>query len=69
MWLKDRNIKSTTINIYLKGLKCIFRYFRNKKYTDITINLIKEDVEEIEVYTDEEIAKLIMKPNINVHLK
>lgn len=66
LWLKNKNTKDTTINVYLKAFKPIIKYFKSKKWIDenIKIELIKTDVQEIEPYTDEEIEILTKKPNM-----
>lgn len=66
LWLKERDIRDSTINIQLKALKTIIKFFANKGWIDssIKVELIKADIEEIEAYTDDEIAKLLVKPNL-----
>lgn len=64
--LKDRNIKDTTINIYLKALKTILIFFKKKFWIDsnISVQFVREDKQQVEGYTDEEILKLLEKPNL-----
>lgn len=66
LWLKERDIKESTINIQLKALKTVIKFFKGKGWIDnnIKVELIKADVEVIEAYTDEEISKLLIKPNL-----
>ena len=66
LWLKERDIRDSTINIQLKALKTVIKFFREKGWIDsgIKVELIKADVEAIEAYTDEEISKLLIKPNL-----
>lgn len=66
LWLKESGIRESTINIQLKALKTVIKFFKNKGWIDncIKVELIKADVEEIEAYTDEEISKLLVKPNL-----
>lgn len=66
LWLKNRDIKDTTINIQLKCLKTIVKFFKQKRWIDNSINveLLKVDEQQIEPYTDEEIEKLLKKPNL-----
>jgi Site-specific recombinase XerD len=66
MWLKKSDIREITINILLKGLKTVIKFFNNKGWIDssIKVELIKADIEEMEAYTDEEISKLLVKPNL-----
>ena len=66
LWLKERDIKESTINIHLKALKTVIKFFKDKGWIDsgIKVELIKADIEEIEAYTDEEISMLLVKPNL-----
>ena len=66
LWLRERDIKQSTINIQLKGMKTIIKFFVSKEWIDssIKVNLIKADIESIEAYTDEEIETLLKKPNM-----
>lgn len=66
LWLRERDIKQSTINIQLKGMKTIIKFFVSKGWIDssIKVNLIKADIESIEAYTDEEIETLLKKPNM-----
>lgn len=49
LWLKERDIKQSTINIQLKGMKTIIKFFVAKGWIDnsIKVNLIKADIESI----------------------
>ena len=64
--LQDRNIKDTTINIYLKALKTVLIFFKKKFWIDsnITVQFVREDKQQVKGYTDEEILKLLEKPNL-----
>lgn len=66
LWLKDSDIRDSTVNIQLKALKTVIKFFRDKGWIDtsIKVELIKADIEAIEAYTDEEISKLLIKPNL-----
>jgi len=66
LYLQNKNIKDTTINIYLKALKTIIIFYKKKFWIDIniTVMLVKEDKQQIEGYTDEEISVLLKKPNM-----
>lgn len=66
LWLEKRDIRDSTINIQLKALKTVIKFFRDKGWIDssIKVELIKADVEQIEAYTDDEISKLLIKPNL-----
>lgn len=65
-YLRESKIRESTVNIHLKALKTIINFFREKDWIDYSINvkLIKADIEEIEAYTDDEIKKLLVKPNL-----
>lgn len=65
--LKQLNTRDTTVNVYLKAFKTIIKFFKSKNWIDnnIKIELIKTDIVQIEPYTDEEIKKLLVKPNLN----
>lgn len=67
IYLKNRNIKDTTINIYLKAIRCILNFFKSKNFIDnnIKVCLVKENTKQIEPYTDEEIKVLLKKPNLS----
>ena len=67
IWLRGNNTKDTTINIYLKAIKTIIRYFRAKEWVDdkLVVNLIKTNSEPINGYSDREIELLIKKPNLS----
>ena len=66
-YLKNTNISSTTINIYLKAIKSIIRFYKSKKFIEynLSLSLIRADTEPIETYTDEEIKILLKKPKTN----
>ena len=63
--MKDNGIKDTTINIRIRAIRCVLYYFmRNNYIEDFKIYEIKETSQGIELYTDDEIKKLLKKPNI-----
>lgn len=66
LWLKKRDIRDSTVNIQLKALKTVIKFFRDKGWIDsnIKVELIKTDIEPIEAYTNDEISKLLIKPNL-----
>jgi len=65
IYLKDREIKDTTINIRLREIRGICYYFmRNGYIQEFKISMIKEDQKIPSLYTDEEIAILLKKPNL-----
>ncbi|OOP74353.1 tyrosine-type recombinase/integrase [Clostridium beijerinckii] len=66
LWLKESDIRDSTVNIQLKALKTVVKFVGDKRGidTNIKVELIKADIEIIEAYTDEEISKLLTKPNL-----
>lgn len=65
VYMRDKDLKETTINIRLRGIRSILYYFMANNYIDnFKIQLLKQDETIPEVYTDEEIQKLLKKPNI-----
>ena len=66
LFLKNREIKDSTINTYLKALHTIISFFKQKGWCyDVEVNLIKDTKTKIEVYSDDDIAKLLKKPDMN----
>ena len=68
LYLRDNNpkIKDTTINAYLRGLRAILNFCMEKGYmNNFTIRLIRAEKQIKETYTDQELEKLLVKPNIN----
>ena len=66
-YLKENrpNIRDTTINTYLRGLRAILYYFMKLGYTPkFSVQLIKTDKRIKETYSDEELILLLKKPNI-----
>jgi len=66
LWLKESDIRDSTVNIHLKALKTIIKFFVEKTWVDnnIKVELIKADIDVIEAYTDEEISTLLVRPNL-----
>lgn len=63
--MQDRELKDSTINIRLRGIRSILYYFMENDYIKgFEINLIKEDETIPNLYTDEEMKILLKKPNI-----
>ena len=62
---KQLNIKDTTLYTYARDLKTLMRFFISNNYMKkCDIKLIKVSKEPIECYTDEELSKLLKKPNM-----
>lgn len=64
LWLENRCSNAATINNYLRAAKAFIYYAIGQGYTQpFKISLIKED-KAIQIYTDDEIQKLIKKPDL-----
>lgn len=50
LYLQNKNIKDTTINIYLKALKTVVIFYEKKFWIDknITMIFVKEDKQQVE---------------------
>lgn len=65
MWLKNKGLKATTINTYMRAARVFLYYAMKENYLiNFEINLIKADKEQKEPYSEEEIKKLLKKPNL-----
>jgi len=63
---KNENISDKSIETYMRHLRAIFYFFMEKGYMNpYKIEMPKYDVESKDPFTDEDIAKLLKKPNIN----
>ena len=63
--MKDKHLKDTTINIRLRSIRCVLYYFMKNNYiTKFQIKQIKETEKIPDLYTDEDIQKLLEKPNM-----
>lgn len=59
------NIKDVTLNTYVRSLRTILYYFMEQGYmSSFKINAPKFDKSVIPTYTDEELKKLLKKPNM-----
>lgn len=67
LYMKEKNLKDTTINLRLRGIKTFFKFCYEKEYIDrpMKIKLIKENVTIKEPYTATEIEKLLVRPEMN----
>lgn len=63
--MQQNGLKASTINIRLRSIRCVLYYFMKQDYIGtFEIREVKE-IEEIPIlYTDEEIQKLLKKPNL-----
>ena len=57
--------KATSVNCHLTGLRVIFNYANENYGTSIKIKLIKTDRQPKPTYSDDELKKLLKKPDIN----
>lgn len=65
LWLKKKMLKATTINTYLRATRSLLYFAMRENYLiKFEVNLIKADKENKEPYSEEEIKKLIKKPNL-----
>ena len=66
MYLQNKNIAPATVNSYLIGMRTILNYFVEMGYIEkIEVKKIKAGKKLTDIYTEEEIEKLLMKPDIN----
>lgn len=65
MFLKQKELKATTINTYMRAVPAFLYFAMRENYlVKFEINLIKADKQQKGSYTDDEIRKLIKKPNL-----
>lgn len=65
LYMQEQNLKDSTINIKLRGIRCILYYFMENSYiVPFKIKTIKETNTLPTLYTDNEIKKLLKKPNM-----
>lgn len=63
---KKRTINEVTINSYLRGLRAILYFGMERKNIEpFRIQLIRAEKKIKETYTDEELMKLLVKPNLD----
>lgn len=59
------NYKETSVNSYLRGIRAIFYFFMDLHYMDkMEVGLVKATKQVKPTYTDEELDRLLKKPNI-----
>jgi len=64
--LKSEGIKASSVNIYLKHMRIFLNWCATNGYCKkIDISLLKEDEEIKEPYTEGQLRKLLVKPDIN----
>lgn len=65
LYLYDKNIKPQTVCTYLKGFQRIVDFFIEKDYIEpFKMKLPKIDRTPVETYSDDELKKLLRKPNL-----
>ena len=63
---ENKEISSQTLFTYAKDLKTVINFFIKQEYCrSFVMKLPKVDKQTIATYTDEELEKLLRKPNIN----
>ena len=67
LWLKNKyNMNNITINTRIRGLRAFLYYLMRQDFIiDFNINLLKTDKKIKKTYTDQELKKLLEKPDIN----
>jgi integrase/recombinase XerD len=64
LWLKKQYDNSITINTYLRSARVYLYYAMKKEYlSPFQIHLIKQEEKVMRTYSDDDILKLIQKPN------
>lgn len=64
---ENTNMSNMSISIWLQRLKAVLNYLHNNDYMDkIAFPVIRCEKKVKEVYTDEELALLLKKPNLNL---
>lgn len=65
-YLKERLTNDISINAYLRDLITTLHFLMKNEYMPkFDMQCIKVDKSQVETYTDEELSKLLMKPNIS----
>ena len=66
LFLRNKNIRETSINCYLRSLRSITNYWvKTGLCHNVKVQLSKADKKQKEIYTDDELLKLLQKPNIS----
>jgi integrase/recombinase XerD len=62
---KTRTVNSITLNTYLGALRTLFYFFMEEEYMKrFSIKLLKKEKKIKETYTDEELNRVLAKPNL-----
>lgn len=63
LWLQERHSNTATINTYLRNTRVLLNFAMENHYLkDFKMVLLREDTKMPEIYTAEEIARLIRRP-------
>jgi integrase/recombinase XerD len=63
LWLQEKHKNSTTINTYLRAARAFLYFSMSNDYMQqFKVNLIKDERKIKDIYTDQDILKLIAKP-------
>ncbi|HIW21848.1 MAG TPA: tyrosine-type recombinase/integrase [Candidatus Dorea intestinavium] len=66
LWLRGKDLKDVTINSYLRMLRAFLYFCMESGYLETyQIKMIKANKEIKQTYTDEELAKLLKRPNMS----
>lgn len=66
LYLRSTGMKETSVNTYLRGLRTVLNFFIKQQACNyIKIPIYKADKTIKETYTDDELYKLLVKPNIS----
>lgn len=63
--MRKSNLSSNSIASYVRTLKSFFSWAKSEGLTSLTIQKYKAEETVKETYTDEELKKLLVKPNLN----
>lgn len=67
IYLYDTKMKTTSINTYLRGLRAILNFYVDNEYCyPVHIHMLKVDKVAKETYTDIELFRLLVKPDVRV---
>lgn len=67
LYLKNLGIRDTSINSYLRGLRAVIYFWHENNQCDrLKVKIPKADKKIKETYSDQELFKLLQKPNIHL---
>lgn len=65
VYMQEKNLSDSTINIRIRGIRCVLYYFMKCEYIEkFEIKQVKEAKRIPKLYSDEEIQKLLKKPSL-----